>query len=78
LVLEREIHGSVQLSQIETERLLAYLVNLELKERKSNKQYKGGFSTICHFFGYQGRCGLPSLFDCSLASTYGFLAGVLV
>ena len=69
LVLERDVHGGVQLSQIETERLLAHLVSVELKERKSAKQYKGGFSTICHFFGYQGRCALPSLFDCSLAST---------
>lgn len=72
------MHGGVQLSQIETEKLIAYLVTKELKKRKDLKHYKGSFSSICHFFGYQGRCAFPSLFDCQLATTYGYLAGLLV
>lgn len=76
LVLEREASGEIQLSQIETERLLAHLVSKELKKRKANKQYKGNFSPLCHFFGYQGRCAFPSEFDNNLGHSYGFLAGV--
>jgi 6-phosphofructokinase len=63
-VLEREVHGGVQLTQIETEKLLAHLVGKELKRRKEKKEYKAAFAPICHFFGYQGRCAFPSLFDC--------------
>jgi len=78
LVTEREAHGTVQLSQIETEKLLAILVEEELKKRKAAKTYKGSFSPVTHFFGYQGRCAFPSKFDCELAATYGFLAGALI
>jgi len=77
-VTEREAHGTVQLSQIETEKLLAILVEEELKKRKAAKTYKGSFSPVTHFFGYQGRCAFPSKFDCELAATYGFLAGALI
>lgn len=76
LVLEREISGEIQLSQIETERLLAQLVSVELKKRKANKEYKGNFAPLCHFFGYQGRCAFPSAFDNNLGHSYGYLAGV--
>ncbi len=76
MLLEREVHGSVQLSQIETERLLAYLVKEELKKRKDYEIKK--FSSVTHFFGYQGRCAFPSRYDCSLASTSGFVAGYLL
>jgi len=78
LVTEREAHGTIQLSQIETEKLLSILVEEELKKRKANKTYKGSFSPVTHFFGYQGRCAFPSKFDCELAATYGFLAGALI
>ena len=54
------------------------MVEKELKLRKSLNTYKGYFSPICHFFGYQGRSCTPTHFDCQLASTYGFTAGVLI
>ena len=78
LVLEREVHGTIQLSQIETERLLSHLVAIELKERKKLGKYKGSFSAVCHYFGYQGRCALPSIYDCQLGKAYGYLAGALI
>merc|ERR1711998_222504 len=70
--------GDVKLSQIETEKLLAYLCDVELKERKKKGTYKGSFAPVTHFFGYQGRSGHPSLFDCSLGSTMGYAAAALV
>lgn len=66
------------MSQVETERLLAYLVDQELKHRKKNKTFKGSFAAICHFFGYQGRSAVPSLFDQQLGTTYGYTAAVLI
>jgi 6-phosphofructokinase 1 len=78
MLLEREAHGSIQLSQIETERLLSYKIGLELERRKKEKLYKGSYAAITHFFGYQGRCSFPSIFDAKLASVYGFTAGVLI
>lgn len=57
---------------------MAYLVDEELKKRKKKAQYKGTFAPVTHYFGYQGRCSHPSLFDCSLGSAYGFTAGVLI
>lgn len=76
--MERESHGTIQLTQLETERLLQELVAQELKKRKAAGSYKGSFAPIPHFFGYQGRSCFPTLFDCSLASTYGFLATCLI
>lgn len=78
LLVYREMSGDVRLSQIETEKLLAYLCDVELKERKKKGTYKGSFAPVTHFFGYQGRSGHPSLFDCSLGSTMGYAAGALV
>ena len=75
--MEREIAGSVKLSQIETEKLVAYLVSEELKSRKCKDKYTGSFAPVTHFFGYQGRSGHLSIFDCSLASTMGFTAAIL-
>jgi pyrophosphate--fructose-6-phosphate 1-phosphotransferase len=78
LLIEREATGSIRLSQIETERLLGEEVDKELKRRKKEGTYGGSFSYISHFFGYQGRSSMPTIFDCSLASTYGFTAAALV
>lgn len=79
LLLDRDSQGNIQLSRLETERLLAELVSAELKKRKDiDKTYKGSFAAITTFFGYQGRSSFPSLFDCSLASTYGFIAAMLI
>jgi 6-phosphofructokinase len=54
------------------------LVSIELKNRKKDGRYKGSFSAVCHYFGYQGRCALPSIYDCELGNCYGYLAGILV
>lgn len=78
LFLERESNGAVQLSQINTERLLAELVGEELSSRKSKNRYNGKYATICSSFGYQARCSLPSNFDCCYASTLGATAGALI
>jgi len=78
ILTAREIEGSVKLSHIETEKLIAYFVQIELEKRKKAGTYKGSFAPVTHFFGYQGRSGHPSAFDCSLGSTCGFAAGVLI
>jgi diphosphate-dependent phosphofructokinase len=81
LFLERESSGAVQLSQINTERLLAELVGEELKVRgkaSGASRYDGKYATICSSFGYQARCSLPSNFDCTYGSTLGATAGALV
>lgn len=72
LLLDRESDGSVQLSQIETEKLLAQLVDTEMIRRTKTGLYEGKkFNAICHFFGYQARGSLPSNFDCNYAYTLG-------
>lgn len=78
LLLERESSGTIQLSQIETERLLSFKISKELEKRKNEKKFSGVFSAITHFFGYQGRCSFPSMFDNTLATTYGFIAAILI
>lgn len=78
LLFEREIEGTTKISQIETEKLIAYYVEQELARRKKQKKYAGSFAPVTHYFGYQGRCSHPSIFDCQLGSTYGFTAGVLI
>lgn len=70
--------GEVNLSQLETEKLLAYFVGNELKRRASKNLYSGKFAPVTHFFGYQGRSAHPTLFDCSLGSTLGFGAACLL
>merc|ERR1739848_438 len=72
--------GTAQLSQIETERLLAELVEAELDARKKDPSsaYKGGFSAVCFYLGYQARSALPSNFDCTLAYTLGSTAIALI
>ena len=78
LLFEREIEGTTKISQLETEKLIAYYVEQELSRRKKAGKYKGSFAPVTHYFGYQGRCSHPSIFDCELASTYGYGAGVLI
>ncbi|KAM7253057.1 hypothetical protein ACFE04_025675 [Oxalis oulophora] len=68
LLLQPESDNSAQLSQIETEKLLACLVEEEMNKRLKEGTYKGKkFNAICHFFGYQARGSLPSKFDCDYA-----------
>ena len=78
LLIEREISGSIKFSQIETGKFVAYLVEEELKIRKIKGSYSGSFTPIANFSGYEGRSGHPTEFDCSLASTMGYTAGVLI
>ncbi|MDD2970476.1 MAG: diphosphate--fructose-6-phosphate 1-phosphotransferase, partial [Lachnospiraceae bacterium] len=63
LFLERDPHGNVQVSLIESEKLFSALVADKLAERKKNGTYKGKFGALHHFFGYEGRCAFPSNFD---------------
>ncbi|XP_051126642.1 pyrophosphate--fructose 6-phosphate 1-phosphotransferase subunit alpha [Andrographis paniculata] len=75
LLLHPESDDSAQLSQIETEKLLAHLVETEMNKRLKEGTYKGKkFNGICHFFGYQARGSLPSKFDCDYAYVLGHVA----
>ncbi|WOG97682.1 hypothetical protein DCAR_0417023 [Daucus carota subsp. sativus] len=75
LLLHPESDDSAQLSQIETEKLLAHLVEEEMNKRLKEGTYKGKkFNAICHFFGYQARGSLPSKFDCDYAYVLGHIA----
>lgn len=78
LAMDRDPHGNVQVSKIETEKLLAEMVALELKERSADKKYKGKFSTQTHFFGYEGRCAAPSNFDADYCYGLGYNAAALI
>ncbi|KAL8030444.1 hypothetical protein ABFX02_14G286600 [Erythranthe guttata] len=74
LLLHPESDDSAQLSQIETEKLLAHLVEAEMNKRTKEGTYKGKkFNAICHFFGYQARGSLPSKFDCDYAYVLGHI-----
>ncbi|KAK4484016.1 hypothetical protein RD792_011229 [Penstemon davidsonii] len=74
LLLHPESDDSAQLSQIETEKLLAHLVEEEMNKRLKEGTYKGKkFNAICHFFGYQARGSLPSKFDCDYAYVLGHI-----
>ncbi|RCV11208.1 hypothetical protein SETIT_2G167900v2 [Setaria italica] len=74
LVLHQESDNSAQLSQIDTEQLLAHLVEAEMNRRTKEGTYKGRkFSSVCHFFGSQARGSLPSNFDCNYAYVLGHI-----
>ncbi len=78
LALERDPHGNVQVSLIETEQLLAEMVGKKLAAWKKEGKYVGKFSTQHHFFGYEGRCAAPSNFDADYCYSLGFTASVLI
>jgi len=78
LLLSRGSDRGLQVSQAETERLLAHFVELELGYRKKKGTYKGSFAVVCSFIGYQTRGANPSNFDISLAYNLGFAASKLV
>lgn len=78
LMLERDPHGNVQVAKIETEKMLIQMVETELEHRKQAGAYNGQFKGQSHFFGYEGRCGLPSNFDSAYCYALGFGAGVLL
>jgi pyrophosphate--fructose-6-phosphate 1-phosphotransferase len=78
LLLDRDPHGNVQVSLIETEKLLSEVVKKELEKRKEEKKYKGKFNALHHFYGYEGRCGLPSNFDSKYCYALGNVAAILL
>ena len=78
LFLERDPHGNVQVSLIESEKLFSALVKDKLAARKKNGTYNGKFSPLHHFFGYEGRCAFPSNFDADYCYSLGYNAFMLI
>ena len=78
LFLERDPHGNVQVSLIESEKLFSALVADKLAARKAAGTYKGKFSALHHFFGYEGRCAFPSNFDADYCYSLGYNAAMLI
>ncbi len=78
LTLDRDPHGNVQVSLIETEKLLSEMVGNRLKEMKAEGKYNGKFSPLHHFFGYEGRCADPSNFDADYCYALGYNAACLI
>ncbi|MGL6180136.1 MAG: diphosphate--fructose-6-phosphate 1-phosphotransferase [Tannerellaceae bacterium] len=78
LTLDRDPHGNVQVSLIETEKLLAEMVGNRLAELKKEGKYNGKFAAQVHFFGYEGRCAAPSNFDADYCYSLGFTASCLI
>jgi len=78
LLADRDPHGNVQVSKIETEKLLIEAVDHKLKHWKKEGKFQGKFSGQGHFFGYEGRCADPSNFDADYCYSLGFTASYLV
>ena len=78
LFFERDPHGNVQVSLIESEKLFSALVKNELDKRKEAGTYKGKFTAQHHFFGYEGRCAFPSNFDADYCYSLGYNAFMLI
>lgn len=78
LALERDPHGNVQVSLIETEQLLADMVEAKLIQWKKEGKFVGKFATQHHFFGYEGRCAAPSNFDADYCYSLGYNASMLI
>ncbi len=78
LFLERDPHGNVQVSLIESEKLFSALVADKLAARKKKGTYVGKFNPIHHFFGYEGRCAFPSNFDADYCYSLGYNAFMLI
>ena len=78
LSLDRDPHGNVQVSLIETEKLLSEMVGDKLAQWKKEGKYTGSFSALHHFFGYEGRCAAPSNFDADYCYALGTSAAQLI
>ena len=78
LSLDRDPHGNVQVSLIETEKLISDMVGAKLVQWKKEGKYNGKFSALHHFFGYEGRCAAPSNFDADYCYALGTSAALLI
>jgi pyrophosphate--fructose-6-phosphate 1-phosphotransferase len=77
-LMERDPHGNVQVSLVETEKLLIQMVEKRLAKLKEEGIYKEKFSALGHFFGYEGRCAFPSNFDADYCYSLGYSAFALI
>jgi diphosphate-dependent phosphofructokinase len=78
LTLDRDPHGNVQVSLIETEKMLAEMVGTKLAEWKKEGKFFGAFASQVHFFGYEGRCAAPSNYDADYCYSLGYTASQLI
>jgi pyrophosphate--fructose-6-phosphate 1-phosphotransferase len=78
LLMDRDPHGNVQVSRIETDKLLAQMVEEKLSGMKKEGTYTGKFSSMTHFFGYEGRCAFPTNFDADYCYSLGYNAFLLI
>ena len=78
LALDRDPHGNVQVSLIETEKLLSTMVAQKLERMKKSGEYTGKFAALHHFFGYEGRCAAPSNYDADYCYALGTSAAQLI
>ena len=78
LFLDRDPHGNVQVSLIESEKLFSAMVAAKLNARKAAGTYKGKFTPMHHFMGYEGRCAFPSNFDADYCYSLGYNAFMLI
>ena len=78
LALDRDPHGNVQVSLIETEKLLSTMVAQKLEKMKKAGKFSGKFAALHHFFGYEGRCAAPSNFDADYCYALGTSAAQLI
>ncbi len=78
LTLDRDPHGNVQVSLIETEKLLSDMVSTKLEQWQEEEKYVGKFAAQHHFFGYEGRCAAPSNYDADYCYSLGYTASMLI